>query len=570
VNPADITLGLAFVAGLVSFISPCVLPLVPAYIGYMGGRVTNTVAAQVAGNGGGLNEESSTLYSRFSTALHGLFFVSGFTFVFVAFGLLSTAFVQQIGGQNISLVTNIIGRVGGIIIIFFGLHFMGVLPSVFTWLRDRNQALDKVATSTVITLIFSMVIIWSFGNLTPLYTRIPTNNDELFGPTLAIVGLSVEWFIALPVLTALLLWLVLGGAFTTPGTFWLRTINTLERWLYTDTRRQMIATGHQSYSGSAIMGVVFSAGWTPCIGPIFGSILTLAANTGDVGRAGPLLAAYSFGLGVPFLLTALLLDSAQGILRHLHRYMRRIELVSGAFLVFIGLAVASGQLQSLSSTFATGTFLQAATDLENSVIGSLTGESSDTAEDTSDTGITFLETGTINNDTDSSITLPGESTIAPLGSVEEAAESIEGPIVGTDVGDLAPDFETVSDTGETLSLSDYRGQGVLLNFWATWCGPCRLEMPEFQTTYESFSNDGYTVLAVNNREILDDVTGFREEFALTFPMALDEQGVIQERYGIISYPSTYVLDRDGVIIARQYGPLTRDQIQQLVTQALNT
>jgi cytochrome c biogenesis protein CcdA/peroxiredoxin len=533
----------------------------------MGGRVTNTVAAQVAGNSRSGNEETLTFYGRFSTALHGLFFVAGFTFVFVAVGLLSTAFVQQIGGQNISLVTNIIGRVGGIIIIFFGFHFMGVLPSVFAWLRARSQTFDKVATSVVITLLLSVVVIWSFGNLTPLYVPSETTN-ELLGTSFTVVGYSVEWLIALPVLTALLLWLTLSGAFTTPGAFWLRTINTLERWLYTDTRRQMVATGRQSYSGSAIMGVVFSAGWTPCIGPIFGSILTLAANTGDVGRAGPLLTAYSLGLGAPFVLTALLLDSAQGILRHLHRHMRRIELVSGAFLVLIGIAVASGQLQSLSSQFATGPFLQAATDLENSVIGSLTGESSDTDEDTADSGITFLETGT-NNAPDNSITRPGELVTAPIGSVEEASESIEGPIVGTEVGDLAPDFETISDIGETLSLSDFRGQVVLLNFWATWCGPCRLEMPEFQTAYESYSDEGFTVLAVNNRETLEDVTGFREEFALTFPLVLDEQGVIQERYGIISYPSTFLLNPDGVIIARQFGPLTSDQIQQLVRQALS-
>jgi cytochrome c-type biogenesis protein len=330
----------------------------------------------------------------------------------------------------------------------------------------------------------------------------------------------------------------------------------------------MVATGQQGYVGSAFMGVVFAAGWTPCIGPIYAGVLGLANISGETGHAVVLLVAYSFGLGAPFLFTTLLLDSAQSILRNLQRHMHKIELASGALLVLVGIVVASGQLQSLSSTFATGPFLQAATDLENSVIETLTEESSGTTEETSDTGITFLETGVLESSSDQ-IARPGESVIAPIGNVEEAAESIEGPMVGTDVGNLAPDFETVSDTGETISLSDFRGQVVLLNFWATWCGPCRLEMPEFQSAYEAHADDGFTILAVNNRETLEDVIGFREEFGLTFPLALDEQGVIQERYGIISYPSTYVLDQDGVIIARQFGPLTSDQIQELVSQALS-
>ena len=101
------------------------------------------------------------------------------------------------------------------------------------------------------------------------------------------------------------------------------------------------------------MGVIFSAGWTPCIGPIYGSILTMAAMGGDVATAGSLLLAYSLGLGIPFVAAAFLLDGAQGILRHLQRHLHKIELVSGAFLVLIGVLVASGRLQDLSQNFAT-------------------------------------------------------------------------------------------------------------------------------------------------------------------------------------------------------------------------
>ena len=134
----QLSFSLALIAGLVSFLSPCVLPLVPAYIGYMGGRVTNTVAAQTPA--ARRSPSSRCLGSRFSTMLHGLAFVAGFTFVFVALGLLGTAFVSVIGRQNINAVTDIIGRGGGLLIIFFGLHFMGILPSLFNRLLAPQPA----------------------------------------------------------------------------------------------------------------------------------------------------------------------------------------------------------------------------------------------------------------------------------------------------------------------------------------------------------------------------------------------------------------------------------------------
>jgi cytochrome c-type biogenesis protein len=315
----EVSYWLAFIAGLVSFLSPCVLPLVPAYIGYMGGRVTHTVAAQA---GGGTVVLRPSVGARFSTLLHGLAFVAGFTFVFVVFGLVTTAFIRQIGGSNVALVRDIIGRVGGLVIIFFGLHFMGVIQSLASRLLANGRLINDVMFSILFAVGAAVAILWAFV-------------DPLIGlPLLALVGL----------------WLFLGGAFSAPGAFWTKTITTMQQALYTDTRRQMVASGQQSYSSSVIMGVVFAAGWTPCIGPIYGSILGMAAG-GDVGQAGSLLVAYSLGLGIPFLLTALLLDGAQGILRRLQRRMHTIEVVSGAFLILIGVLVASGQLQSLSQTF---------------------------------------------------------------------------------------------------------------------------------------------------------------------------------------------------------------------------
>ncbi len=541
----NLTLGIAFIAGLVSFISPCVLPLVPAYIGYMGGRVTNTVAAQVAG--GGQVIARPTLNARFTTVLHGLAFVAGFTFVFVVIGLFSTAFVQQIGGQNINLVTGIIGRIGGLVIIFFGLHFMGVLSRVFNRITANPRPLHNPLVTVAAAVVGAAVILWGFtGVLLPsLTTTFATTAGEttsIFWPTvLGLIGL-----------VAYLLWLFLSGAFAHPGTFWVRAVTTLQTMLYTDTRRRMTASGKQGFSGSAIMGVVFSAGWTPCIGPVYGAVLTLAANTGDVVRAGPLLAAYSLGLGIPFLLTALLLDSAQGLLRRLQRHMRKIELVSGGLLIFIGVLVATGTLQSLSQ-YLNNEFADVSIQVEQSILGALTGEGQ--AE--------------ITPEADGGAALPGSVEAAgrpQLNTISGVAASV--PATGVNIGDLAPDFEIVTDSGETLNLSDLRGQIVLLNFWATWCGPCRVEMPDFEAAYQSRAGEGFTILAVNNRETPDDVRGFRDEIGVSFPFALDERGTVQTLYNVKGYPSTYLINRAGVIVARFLGPMSAPQIQQAVDDAL--
>jgi cytochrome c-type biogenesis protein len=281
---------------------------------------------------------------------------------------------------------------------------------------------------------------------------------------------------------------------------------------------------------------VFAAGWTPCIGPVYGTILTVAAQTGNVNQAVPLLTIYSLGLGVPFLLMTLLLDSAQGLLRRLQRRMHTIELVSGAFLVLIGLLVASNQLQLLSQSLSTQ-FADVSYNLEESVVNQF-----------------------VNNATAVPETPAPQPTTAPTGNAASAT--------GLQIGNRAPNFQAVNDKGDTVKLSDYRGKVVILNFWATWCGPCRVEMPEFEKAYQAQADKGFVVLAVNNRETTDKVAAFRSDMALTFPIIMDENGDLQSKYSIQGYPTTYVIDRKGVIVAVQPGPMTAAQVSQLVDRAL--
>jgi cytochrome c-type biogenesis protein len=359
----DVTIGLALIAGLVSFLSPCVLPLVPAYIGYMSGRVTQTVAAQsskvdtMSGGGGVAVLTRSSAVIRFNTFLHGVAFVAGFTLIFVLFGLLITALTGII---SVTVLSGVIGRIGGVVIIFFGLHFMGVLPSLFKRLRQQQSPLLFTLIVVGMAGLGAAVMLWGFTGRLDVWAETLWEREE-WAP---ILGIS---FAAL-----LLLWLFLSEAFAHPRTFVLNLVNRLDTLFYADTRPEL-NSANNGLLGSVLMGMVFSAGWTPCIGPVYGTILTVAMQTGDVSYALPLLTVYSLGLGIPFLVCALLLDGAQAGLRRLMRHMRTIKLVSGAFLVLIGVLVATGGLQDFSRSM-TAQFSDLSVRAEECVLGWAQGE----------------------------------------------------------------------------------------------------------------------------------------------------------------------------------------------------
>ena len=144
--------------------------------------------------------------------------------------------------------------------------------------------------------------------------------------------------------------------------------------------------------------------------------------------------------------------------------------------------------------------------------------------------------------------------------------------VGNKAGMRAPDFTlTEVTTGEPVSLSQFRGRPVLINFWATWCGPCRLEMPHLQAAYEQYRDKGFTVLAVDVK--FDDgpeaVQAFIDELGLTFPVVKDETGVVEiDKYNVLGYPTSVFIGRDGVIQYVHRGPLTKDFIEEKLKEIL--
>ena len=114
-------------------------------------------------------------------------------------------------------------------------------------------------------------------------------------------------------------------------------------------------------------------------------------------------------------------------------------------------------------------------------------------------------------------------------------------------GHPAPDFTLESMTGDPLTLSDLRGKAVVINFWATWCPPCRAEMPELQAAHEAYSPGGLVVLGVNQAEDRAVVQAYLDELGLTFPVVLDAQYQAADLYSVNSLPTTFFIDRDGVI-----------------------
>jgi cytochrome c-type biogenesis protein len=299
----NVSLGIAFVAGFLSFISPCVLPLIPAYITYLGGRAARQTSMELSAATMGAPGGVVVSNNRVGMFLHGLSFVAGFTLVFVVFGILTNA-VLSLRNEYVD-VQRFIGRWGGLLIIFFGLHIMGITGWILRKLMEATKRLP------------------------------PGNARDVFAA-------GIENILTI---------------------------------LYGDTRRQVNPRNPYGYAGSAIMGVTFAAGWTPCVGPIYGAILTMAhyaSVNNNYGQVASVLLAYSLGLGVPFLVASLALERLRGLLKRIQRQMRMIEIISGVLLIVIGYLLFTNRFAYINQ-FAVG--LTTFSDhLEGCVTGFLQGD----------------------------------------------------------------------------------------------------------------------------------------------------------------------------------------------------
>ncbi|HEX8652069.1 MAG TPA: cytochrome c biogenesis protein/redoxin [Pyrinomonadaceae bacterium] len=381
---SNITIPIAFAAGLLSFLSPCVLPLVPGYVSLISGVSIDRLKG----------EAGSHAAARRAVILNSIAFNVGLSVIFVSLGALA-------GLLGASITTNPWVRIiGGVVIIGFGLQLMGVL---------------KI------------------------------------------------------------------GA------------------LYKDTRffSQQKPRG---MLGSLTLGMAFAAGWTPCIGPILGGILGLAATSGG-WRSGLLLSSfYAAGLAVPFLITGLSINKFLDFYSKFRRHLHKVEVVSGSVLMLIGLAVALNYTARLSSML---TWIPNAENLIK--------------------------------------VAPPTTTATPPQSTDKASY------------EMAPDFELQTADGRIIRLSDLRGQVVLLNFWATWCIPCRAEIPAFNAMQSQYEARGLKIVGVLTQDTPDRLAEFHKDIPQNYTVLIGTDD-IGARFGNgPGLPITYVIDREGRIRQKIFG-----------------
>jgi len=167
--------------------------------------------------------------------------------------------------------------------------------------------------------------------------------------------------------------------------------------------------------------------------------------------------------------------------------------------------------------------------------------------------------------------LPGTPTpttllkASPFQNVPVAQPSLP---VGPEINHLAPDFKLKNLEGQQRELSEFRGKIVLLNFWATWCGPCRVEIPDIRTVYNKYKEQDFVVLAIDIGETSSAVSRFVKQFDMNFPVLLDSNLAVARQYDCFSIPTSFFLDRRGVIREVRIGTMSQSYIEQVVSRLL--
>ena len=160
---------------------------------------------------------------------------------------------------------------------------------------------------------------------------------------------------------------------------------------------------------------------------------------------------------------------------------------------------------------------------------------------------------------------------ASFASSEQAMEGIDesSQTIGINQGNIAPDFELNTLDGKSIKLSDFRGQKVIINMWATWCPPCRAEMPDMQKFYDNYKDENATVIAINmttSEKSEDRIHEFLDELGITFPVVLDKQNKVGQMYQVHALPTSYIIDSEGIIQQKVTGPMNYEMMKKLIKE----
>ena len=272
-----------------------------------------------------------------------------------------------------------------------------------------------------------------------------------------------------------------------------------------------------------VMGFTFSFAWTPCVGPTLSSVLLMASSAESSAAGFLLIGVYTLGFVLPFLAVGLFTGAVLDFFKAHQSVVRYTVKIGAVLLIVMGILTLTGATNGLSADLA-------------AVSGTTTQEES--AAEQEDAG----------------------------GAQEESGEI---PVIP------APDFTLTDQYGETHTLSDYQGQTVFLNFLATWCGPCKMEMPDIQALYEEWDENAgdLVVLGVAGPGIgqegsAEDIAAFLEENGYTYPVVMDDTGMLFYQYGISAYPTTFMIDPEGNVFGYVQGAVSREIMDDIVEQTM--
>ena len=294
-----------------------------------------------------------------------------------------------------------------------------------------------------------------------------------------------------------------------------------------------------------LLGFTFSFAWTPCVGPTLSSVLLLAGSAGNASRGLGLIFVYTLGFILPFLAVGLFTRTVLEFFKRYKNVVRYTVKIGALLLVFMGIMTLTG-------------FMNGLTGYLSKFDGLFSEQTENIPEDSE------VETSVESIPEDSEAEASVESQEAVSDEDSSSVETIS-----------APDFTLTDQNGNVHTLSDYHGQTVFLNFWATWCPPCRSEMPEIQKLYEEYGyNEGDLVVLgvaapnVGQEGDLDSITAFLAENEYTFPAVMDNLGTVTFTYGIRAYPTTFMISADGSIYGYVEGALTEDLMYSIVEQTM--
>ncbi len=300
-----------------------------------------------------------------------------------------------------------------------------------------------------------------------------------------------------------------------------------------------------------LMGFTFSFAWTPCVGPALTSVLIMSASAKTSAMGFILIGVYTMGFVIPFLAVGLFTTTLLDFFKNHMNVVRYTVKAGGVLMILMGVLMFTGKMNDVTGYLA---------GLGNTETVSDKGESSKTPDSPKE-----------NTSQDSVPSQEAKET--PSESLLDSLTPTPSPVV------LPPaiDFTLEDQFGNTHTLSDYKGKTVFLNFWATWCPPCKAEMPDIQKLYEEYQDAGDDSLVIlgiaapgyGQEGSKEEIKAFLEENSYTYPVVIDTTAETFMSYGITSYPTTFMIDKDGNVFGYISGQLSEEIMRDIIQQTMD-